>query len=1241
MAGAFESAGVQSKRLSAWGSLFVETYFEGLNTNRAQFHPGGTQAENKYYGGRPGQLLGGKNVELSNLLSLQRRFGLSPFSTTTYPTAPLYAFAFPQLDGTIRDVIDTGSSGALAVSSAANASGSPRTTVYTGTFPLGGSNAYVGMVFTISGFANAGNNGSFAVTASTTTTLTLANPNGIAETVAASAITSGAVWWDQQNGSKQFLFGKTAGAGQTSFVAVAGILYAGDGVDTWIWNPTNAGANGQVFGFGIPTPTTAPTVVITESGVASVSWTASTEFSTMGLIFDSGTGDMWQLQSVNASTTNTTQFGISGSGQPPWNQSPGGTTSDTTGGGTITWTNKGPIVAWTAHSIYNNATVGGTTAQPCIVYDPVTKACYVQSSSASSGTSGSLVPAFKKALGQHTNDGSCVWIWVGPGIANAGLAPWLPSTVYPAVGTVTNNDAATAIVELSGLQNGLPPAPQILYFQASGGGTSGSGYTPFGTVAVPAGTLVYDNDLVWMSLGLYTWAATTQYNAWSSNNTPFSAIYDPLTHAFYVCTVSGISNGSVPVFTPGYGKTTKETSGLTWTNVGDGVTWATATKWYLPVQGFFPPSGATPLGGASIIDNRVPADVEFVVNSGLSGTVQPTWPPIGNYTDDNGTSFVLSQVAVSGATTTYTGTGLSNLAGQQLIVTGFTNPGNNGYVVALTANATTFTVTTTSQVNETHAAAAANGLIWFNEEVFSTQSLTFTKGYSYAYSYKSRSLTDFYTVNIFGTSMPPIPPGLSAPLPFPTGSLTGDVSSASPATITPIGPNPGAVLTISGPVSTDPAVDTIVIWRSADGGGSSNMFELTEIPNLPNGGPGTWSFRDFLPDIPSTIAGVSYPGLNVLIPAPINGVNNPPPSNFRPQEFNFDRIWGISGNQVVFSGGPDTRVGNPNSAFNVADEFTFLANPVRAIKIGSVLIVFTPASIEVISGGPATGSFFTYTLVRGVGLLSWNFLDALAGEVFFLGADSVLRVLSPNLTLTNAGFPIQDELANAAVSGVQDATWNPSTGYLAILQSGNDNMIAIADGATGWYRLNPRQQNGSINGTEPIWSPFAAVTNGCKMVVTVETSPGIKKLLVGATTGGQEVLKRDTTVYTDNGTPYDAFFIQGTLALARRGELSILRFLEADFSGVAYHPTVSYLLNEAFSSTSVFTPFTLAPQFDPPTVYGATLSPTSYSPNRYYFAGVGSLARCIFLTLKVDFGTTANADTIYNLSVNGAIIKGQ
>jgi hypothetical protein len=1232
-----QQAGAQPQKQPAFSPLFIDRKMTGLYTQRNPLHDPSDVVTAKFYGGRPDSLWMGSNIELTNRLTLQRRPGLIPFSTDLYPTPPNRTFAFELTNGTIQVLVDTGSTGNLSISSVANASGG--TTVYTGVFPNGGSNAYVGLTFQITGFVtNQSNNGTFTVTASTTTTLTVNNTNGIAETHTATAVSAGAVYYDIQNGSTTLLFPKSPGAGQGYFVAVAGILYYGDGVDQKIYTPLNTGPNGTIFGFGVPAPTVAPTVLITESGTASTAWTASTVFSTMGLVKDTGTGDIFQLLSVNALTTNTNpNIGTSGSGQPPWNQSPGGTTSDTTGGGTITWTNRGPIVAWTARTVYNNATLGGTLANPCIIYDPVTQAAYVQSTAAAQGTSGNITPTFKKALGQHTIDGSCVWIWVGPGIGGSGLAPWLPSQSYPLVGTVSNNYAATAIVELTGLSSGLPTAAsgQTLYLQVSGGGTSGSGYTPFGTTPVLAGNLINDNQLTWMSLGSFTWTATTGYSQWSANGTVFSAIVDS-NNNFQVCIQTGVSGGSQPTWGVGYGVTTIDGS-VIWTNVGDAMSWATNTKWFLPTQGFFPPNGAVTFGGASILDTNIPPDVEFSINSGLSGTIQPTWTGVGTYIDDNGTSFTLSQVTVGSGIATYTGTGLSGLSGQQLIISGFTNAGNNGYVVARAgATSTTFTVALTSQVNETHAGTAKNGLIWFNEEIFSTQSLAFQKGYSYAYSYKSRSLTDFYTVDVAGTSQPPIPPGLSAPLPFPTGSLTGDVSSASPATVTPTGPNPGAVLTISGPISTNPAVDTIIIWRSTDGGGTSNMFELTEIPNAPNGGPGIWSFRDFLPDVATTIGGVSFPGLNQLIDAPIDGVNNPPPAGFLPMAFNFERIWGSVGSTVYFSGGPDTLAlgaGNGNSSFNIADSLPFLATVVRLVKTPQGLVTFLTDSIELIQGGPSTASFFSTTLAPGIGLGNYNGLDVYMGEIFFFSSDNQLMLLSPSLNASTFGFPLGDQFANIPSSGVSDTTWNPATVYVAVLQSGIDNALFVGDGATGFYRCNPHQVPGYGQGPQPVWSPYANITGGCKMLYTTEVQPGIKKLLVGSPSGNKQILERSLTTFTDNGTAYPAFYVMGSITLANSGQIAILKHLEMDMNSAAA-PTVSFLLNDV---SGTFTPFTLAPRFDPPQVYGTQLSPQSYNPLRYYFTGVNTVARCRHLQIKVAFPATGTPDEVWNTTIFGRL----
>jgi len=1213
----FESAGAPPNKQPRYAPVFQSKYFAGLFTNRSALHSAADVLTDRYYGGKPDALLGGSNVELRPTLSLGRRYGLSKFSDAVYPTTPLRAYAFQLVGGGIQVIIDCGTTGSLAVSSVASASGS--STVYTGTFgSSAASNGFAGLVFQIAGFTNSPNNGTFTCTASTSTTLTLSNTQGTAETHAATAISAGAVYFDQQSGGlKTQLFAKQPGAGQTGFVGVAGVLYAGDGVSTWKYVPGNT--NGTVWNWGIAAPTAQPNVVTVPSGSAATQWTANVYWSTMGLISD-GT-NVHQLISVNASGTNTTQFGLTGDGSPAWNNTPGGTTSDNT----ITWTNFGPIVAWTANTVYNNASIGGTAVNPCIIYDPVTKACYINANPGlAQGTSGSSYPQFKPGLGQATHEGSVKWFYLGS-LKTPQL--WKKSTSYPKLGTVTNDDSVSSVCEPVSLVNGLP-TNQTVYWQTSSGGTSASSATapPWATVT---GNQTTDGDLIWLCLGSKTRQNNHSYAAWTANGTTFSVIVDPNGN-FQVCTTTGTSAGSPPTFSAGYGQTTTDGT-CVWTCVGVATTWTAAQKWFLPVPGFAPPSSSQPYGGASVIDSN--NDVEFIVDSGLGGGSAPTWAAISNYTVDNPTTLTLTQVAVSGTTTTYTGTitggGSNALVGRQYLISGFTNAGNNVLITVTASTATTLVCTTASQVNETHAGFAKTGAIWFNLEAFSPNSLSWTQGYVYAYSFKARTLTDFYSVAVTGAL--PVPPGLANALPAPTGSLTGAISTASP-TFTITGSDTGAVNTVSGLGSTDPQVDTIVIWRSADGGGSSNMFELTEIPApQPIGGIAQpWSFQDYLPDTATS----QFPGLNPLIPAPIDDVNDPPASGFVPHVFNFQRIWGVVGTEVLFSGGPDTFAGNPNENFNPADELPFLAPVTRLVRTSQGLVTLTQDSTEIILGGPATASFYSTNLVPSIGLNSFNSLDVMAGEIIFFGSDQQLHTISPSLNLSEVGFPIADQLANLPVSGVSDTTWNTNTAYLAAHQAKTDTAIFLADGATGWYRMNPRTVGG-LSG-EPTWSPFAAITNGCTMVQSVETTPGVRKLLVGPT-GGGKILYRDLTVFTDNGTPYDAYFTMGSLVVAKPGQRAAISFFEGDFSASVTNSTlaVKYLLNEI---SGVFSTMVGPPVFDPPLIYGETTAPTSYSPLRYYFASNGSLALARHLQITIDFGTTSTNDEVFNFTLNGKLI---
>jgi len=1207
--------------------LFIDRAFTGLFTQRAALHDPSDLGTLKYYGGRPDSLWMGSNIELTNRLTLQRRPGLSPFSTVTYPTAPDRAFSFELINGTIQVVIDTGSTGILSLSQVAMSSGGQA--IYIGTFPNGGNNAYVGMIFNITGFSTAGNNGTFVCLASTTTTITLANPSATPETIAAFAISAGAVYVDNQNGTKTFLFGKTPLAGQTSFVAVAGVLYMGDGVDTRKYTPLNT--NGIVWNWGIIAPAVQPNVVITSTGATTVPWAASTWFSTMGIIIATvnGAATAQQLVSVNAdpNNPNSTQFGTSGNGAPIW-PGVGGTVHD----GTVTWTNRGPVDSWFANTGYNGIQgSGGTLLQPATIFDPTSNGFYENSRSGSGFASGGSRPPFTGIPGtdQHF-DGACNWVCYANAVTTPQVFRWQKNHVYG--NFLSGFDANSCILEpfAPPFAPGTfsPPfgGPNTEYLMTSGGGTSQA--TPYAPkFSATKGLATPDGQLSWISLGSSAWQANQAYSAWTASNSPtFDAVTDPDGN-LHICTTSGTSGNSQPwqrwqalhvytlggvgssiIDTNGYiqivtspgtsgaahpvwnttpGGTTVDAS-VTWTNQGvaygfnttdntaiwtcvgtsAGAVWTASQSYYLPVTGFSPPSISNPFGSAAITDSN--GDIEFVVDTGTSGTptnpAHPTW-----------------SVTTKGLT-------------------------------------------------------ADNQITWINDGLQATNSLSWTKGHVYAYSYKARSLTDFYSVNVTGTTLPPTPPGLanqitSGPLPPPTGSETGVVSTASPV-FTIAGGNAGAINTVSGVGSTDPQVDTIIIWRDADGGGPSNMFELTEIPSPPpvNGIAQPWTFQDFLPDLPTAV----FPGLNQLISAPINHVNDPPASNFRPMVYNFQRIWGAEGQNVGFSAGPDILVGNPNEAFNPADQLPFLANVIAIVKNTQGLVVFLTNSIELIAGGPLTASFFSVTLCPSIGLMSFNALDVHAGEIYFFSADNQFYAISPSLNLSRSGFPLGDQFANLPSSGVSDTIWNASNVYIAVHQNGIDNGIYVTDGATGWYRCNPYQTPGGYQGPEPVWSPYANITNGCQMVQSIETAPGIKKLLVGPTTGGKKILFRDLTVFTDNGATYDAQFTMGSIMLVHPGQLAVLKFLEMDFSGKQFQPTISFLLNEI---AGTFTKFVTPPVADPPSIYGTTGVPGSYSPSRYYFSNTKSLARCRHMQIRIDFGVTPNPDELFNLTVFGRLMS--
>ena len=641
MTNLLETSGAQPQKQPKYVPLFMDRQFTGLYTQRSVLHDPSDVATARFYGGRPDALWDGSNIELTNDLTLARRPGLSPFSGAIYPTTPNRGFSFQTELGQIQVIIDTGETPTFVLTSVSNVvagvSGQYNGTITGGAdaplqFPDG---AFAGLIFLVTGFDLDQNNGTFECISSSGTSLVLANVNAADDTHAGTALSSGAVWYDVQSQLSTvppvLLFAKSVGAGQTNFVAVDGNLYMGDGVDTRVYTP--GGMNGLIWQWGIVAPVNQPNVIITESGASAVTWQASSVYSTMGLVVDAN-GNVQQLYTVNADGSNpTSRYGLSSNGQPAWNQSTGGTTTD----GSVTWTNEGPITEWQGDTVYQSGQA---------IYDPGTQCIFIQTQNGPR-TSTSTRPKFNAVfapgqggpfISEHGND--IKWQNIGKVGANPSMVqPWKALTVENAYSLPSSGTRPkfpnSAIIEPTLVLP--PPAGQAVYLQvATTAGTTGSGVTP-PTWGTQPGQTTYDGQLGWTMLGDATWAATTNYTEWVPGGTIFSVIVDTNGN-FQVCTQTGISGTTEPgvggnqPWNTLYGGVTPD-AGVIWTCVGQSMDWTTNTIWYLPINGFAPPSKSQPYGSAAVIDSN--GDIEFVLESGLSGMSAPSWGAQGTQTTDN------------------------------------------------------------------------------------------------------------------------------------------------------------------------------------------------------------------------------------------------------------------------------------------------------------------------------------------------------------------------------------------------------------------------------------------------------------------------------------------------------------------------------------------------------------------------------------------------------------------------------
>jgi hypothetical protein len=657
--------------------------------------------------------------------------------------------------------------------------------------------------------------------------------------------------------------------------------------------------------------------------------------------------------------------------------------------------------------------------------------------------------------------------------------------------------------------------------------------------------------------------AQSQYSSWAADTiySPSLSVIDGNNNV-QILTTAGTTGSSEPSWNTSVGGTTTDGTAV-WTNngtanwqanssydVGDTISVVfSVTTSYIQYDAY---------GHSQTIYESYSVSAVFkCITAGSSGTYQPDWVNGTGLTVADGTA-VWQNI---GLPKTWSSVGASTKVNLASVIVD--SNGNKQYATSTGKSGST-EPTWSSTVGKS---TTDGGVTWSCQGPFSAEG---TASYYYAFAFKN--------------------------------SVTGHVSTASPLSL-PITRAASSVINIQGDGSSDPQVDSIEIYRTAQGG--SALLYLAEIPNSGTGS--RWSFSDTIPDA----------NLNELIQAQISNSNDPPPDGAIVPAYHQGRVWVAVKNYVYASGGPDTTNGSGNEAFPPANVFTFPSQVVRLQPYAQGLLVFTVSDTYVILGQGAITNFYAVPFLKGYGLLSYNALDTNGSVFYMMTSDNQCLSLDPSSGVSDVGLRIGDILAS----------WNPASVYMAWHAAGSlDKAIYVSDGSTGWYRMNPTP----APETDISWSPKAGITGGCKAVQSIEVTPGHHHLLVSPASSGQ-ILYRDTNVFTDNGTPYPAYATMGSILLASHGQTAAVSFVGVDCPKTGSAPTIGLRLNEVSGAFDSLRDFVQDPTDLPPSdsLYGL----------RYYVSQTGKHAICRHLQIKVSWPAEDSASELYSYALYGCLLK--
>jgi len=546
-------------------------------------------------------------------------------------------------------------------------------TVYTGTITGGISNGFAGDSFTIAGFTNAGNNGTFTCTGSTTTTLTCSNTAGVTETDAGTATTNSTFNWSMGAVSVN---PTAANLGVTTSVGSAVFLGSNTTYTITISNSGTSAANAVNLS---DTLASGMTLVSVTPSVGSCVSTANPVTCSIGTLASGANATVTVVQTASAAGSYANTAVVSDSGVPPDQDTANNTF-------TAVATVQSPACATVSQAVPNSS-VSGTVN----TYYPGTASVTAGATSIPVGAAtggGSAIAVGNLLLIIQMQDASINdsnSVAYGNGYTGQGFTALNSAGDYEFVTAQSAVATGGGTVTISGA--GLAGGTVFAYHASAATGSAGQ--STYQVIVVPQYTTA-------------TFNATTPPTALAWNGSTGGVLV--------LDTSSTLTLNGATVVVDGLGF--RGGAGLQLSGIPNPAPpiLPANTDYEQPAPPTYTP---TTTGSAS---NGEPG-WDAPKGEGIAGT--PAWVESGGTYLATGTgypsgatgAFALTSVAsASGGDTVYTGTitgGAANAwAGYTFVVGGFSNSANNGRFVSTASTATTLTLTNAAGAGQTGTATA-------------------------------------------------------------------------------------------------------------------------------------------------------------------------------------------------------------------------------------------------------------------------------------------------------------------------------------------------------------------------------------------------------------------------------------------------------------------------------------------------------------------------------------------------------